>query len=131
MPVPALVHRQIAGVIQPPRKCLDPLDHLRPVDACDTQPFGAAPQFAGVLGGDDDAVRRHPDPDRHPGSRTCNRWRDAECPNQPLSHQVTMDVGRNLTLSSEQDSDNYDSKQRSGSADAVAGGAGREECGGE
>ncbi|HBZ8438091.1 TPA: hypothetical protein OMS29_004929 [Klebsiella aerogenes] len=28
---------------------------------------------------------------------------------------MTMDVGRNLTLSSEQDSDNYDSKQRSGS----------------
>ncbi|SBN27584.1 hypothetical protein KVMX100_220055 [Klebsiella variicola] len=29
-------------------------------------------------------------------------------------HQVTMDVGRNLTLTSEQDSDNYDSKQRAG-----------------
>ncbi|HBX1779350.1 TPA: hypothetical protein MHQ02_27220, partial [Klebsiella pneumoniae subsp. pneumoniae] len=25
-----------------------------------------------------------------------------------------MDVGRNLTLTSEQDSDNYDSKQRAG-----------------
>ncbi len=34
---------------------------------------------------------------------------------QVSGHQVTMDVGRNLTLSSEQDSDNYDSKQRSGS----------------
>ena len=40
---------------------------------------------------------------------------------QVSGHRVTMDVGRNLTLSSEQDSDNYDSKQRSGSADAVAG----------
>ncbi|HBY1502738.1 TPA: filamentous hemagglutinin, partial [Klebsiella pneumoniae] len=27
---------------------------------------------------------------------------------------MTMDVGRNLTLTSEQDSDNYDSKQRAG-----------------
>ncbi|MGR7271929.1 hemagglutinin repeat-containing protein, partial [Klebsiella aerogenes] len=31
---------------------------------------------------------------------------------------MTMDVGRNLTLTSEQDSDNYDSKQRSGSVGA-------------
>ncbi|HFD4311592.1 TPA: hemagglutinin repeat-containing protein, partial [Klebsiella aerogenes] len=37
---------------------------------------------------------------------------------QVSGHQVTMDVGRNLTLSSEQDSDNYDSKQRSGSVGA-------------
>ena len=38
-----------------------------------------------------------------------------------------MDVGRNLTLSSEQDSDNYDSKQRSGSVGAsgsMGGGSG-------
>ncbi len=46
---------------------------------------------------------------------------------QVSGHQVTMDVGRNLTLSSEQDSDNYDSKQRSGSAGAsgsMGGGSG-------
>ncbi|CDL22463.1 COG3210: Large exoproteins involved in heme utilization or adhesion [Klebsiella pneumoniae IS53] len=38
-----------------------------------------------------------------------------------------MDVGRNLTLTSEQDSDNYDSKQRSGSVGAsgsMGGGSG-------
>ena len=46
---------------------------------------------------------------------------------QVSGHQVTMDVGRNLTLTSEQDSDNYDSKQRSGSAGAsgsMGGGSG-------
>ncbi|HGO4291724.1 TPA: hemagglutinin repeat-containing protein, partial [Klebsiella quasipneumoniae subsp. similipneumoniae] len=46
---------------------------------------------------------------------------------QVSGHQVTMDVGRNLTLSSEQDSDNYDSKQRSGSVGAsgsMGGGSG-------
>ncbi|MBX9000922.1 filamentous hemagglutinin [Klebsiella aerogenes] len=40
---------------------------------------------------------------------------------------MTMDVGRNLTPSSEQDSDNYDSKQRSGSVGAsgsMGGGSG-------
>ncbi|HHR1139349.1 TPA: hypothetical protein ACS3AP_004569, partial [Klebsiella aerogenes] len=40
---------------------------------------------------------------------------------------MTMDVGRNLTLTSEQDSDNYDSKQRSGSVGAsgsMGGGSG-------
>ena len=39
---------------------------------------------------------------------------------QVSGHQVTMDVGRNLTLTSEQDSDNYDSKQRSGSVGRAA-----------
>ncbi|WP_445972367.1 hemagglutinin repeat-containing protein [Klebsiella pasteurii] len=46
---------------------------------------------------------------------------------QVSGHQVTMDVGRNLTLDSEQDSDNYDSKQRSGSVGAsgsMGGGSG-------
>ncbi len=46
---------------------------------------------------------------------------------QVSGHQVTMGVGRNLTLSSEQDSDNYDSKQRSGSVGAsgsMGGGSG-------
>uniref|UniRef100_UPI003877CCFD two-partner secretion domain-containing protein n=4 Tax=Klebsiella aerogenes TaxID=548 RepID=UPI003877CCFD len=46
---------------------------------------------------------------------------------QVSGHQVTMDVGRNLTLTSEQDSDNYDSKQRSGSLGAsgsMGGGSG-------
>ena len=46
---------------------------------------------------------------------------------QVSGHQVTMDVGRNLTLISEQDSDNYDSKQRSGSVGAsgsMGGGSG-------
>ncbi|HBM3226844.1 TPA: hemagglutinin repeat-containing protein [Klebsiella oxytoca] len=46
---------------------------------------------------------------------------------QVSGHQVTMDVGRNLRLSSEQDSDNYDSKQRSGSVGAsgsMGGGSG-------
>ena len=46
---------------------------------------------------------------------------------QVSGHQVTMDVGRNLTLTSEQDSDNYDSKQRSGSVGAsgsMGGGSG-------
>ncbi|MGE5987666.1 hemagglutinin repeat-containing protein [Klebsiella michiganensis] len=46
---------------------------------------------------------------------------------QVSGHQVTMDVGRNLTQDSEQDSDNYDSKQRSGSVGAsgsMGGGSG-------
>ncbi|MEB7535278.1 hemagglutinin repeat-containing protein [Klebsiella aerogenes] len=46
---------------------------------------------------------------------------------QVSGHQVTMDVGRNLTLTSEQDSDNYDSKQRSGSvgtSGSMGGGSG-------
>lgn len=66
MPVPALVHRQIAGVINRPRKPFQPLVHLEPVDAGDAQSLGAAPQLAGALGGDNDAVRHHPDFYRHP-----------------------------------------------------------------
>lgn len=37
---------------------------------------------------------------------------------------VTLDVGRNLTLTSQQDSDNYDSKQQNTSAGGSAGMAG-------
>ena len=35
MPVPMLVHRQIAGVIQRPRKRLEPLVHLLLIDPDD------------------------------------------------------------------------------------------------
>ncbi|MGK9522589.1 hemagglutinin repeat-containing protein, partial [Salmonella enterica subsp. enterica] len=42
---------------------------------------------------------------------------------QLTGDKVTMDVGRNLTLSSEQDSDNYDSKQQNVSG-GVSGGLG-------
>src|SRR5471032_689650 len=42
---------------------------------------------------------------------------------QVTGEKVTLDVGRNLTLTSEQDSDNYDSKQQNASA-GVSGGLG-------
>ena len=42
MPVPALIHRQIAGVVQRSRKRPDPLFHLLLVDVSHVQPFGAA-----------------------------------------------------------------------------------------
>lgn len=58
MPVPALVHRQIADVIQRPRKPFQPQLHLLPVDVSDVQPFGAAVQLAGVLGDDNDAYQK-------------------------------------------------------------------------
>lgn len=73
MPVPALVHRQIAGVVQRSRKRPDPLFHLLLVDVSHAQPFGAAIQLAGVPGGDNDAVRHHPDLDRHPADKSCLR----------------------------------------------------------
>ena len=66
MPVPALDHRQIAGVVQRTGEGLKPLFHLRPVDGDHAQPLGTAVQFAGVLGGDDDAVRHHPYLYRYP-----------------------------------------------------------------
>lgn len=49
MPVPTLVHRQIAGVIELPRKTFQPQLHLLPVDVSDAQPLGAGVQLAGVL----------------------------------------------------------------------------------
>ena len=69
MPVTPFVHGQIAGIVQRPRKLLNPLVHLLHVKMGDAQPFGAAPQFAAVLGGDDNAVGHHPDFDRHPVSK--------------------------------------------------------------
>lgn len=65
MPVSALVHRHIAGVVQRAGEGLKPLLHLLPVDTDNAQPFDAAVQFAGVLSGDNDAVRHHPDFYRH------------------------------------------------------------------
>lgn len=62
-------HRQIAGVVKRVGKGVLLLEHLYPVYTCDAQCFGAAEQLAGVLGGDDDAVRRHPEPERHPVSQ--------------------------------------------------------------
>lgn len=70
MPVPALNHRHIAGVVQRPRKTFQPLEHLRPVDIRHAQPLGTAPQLAAVLGGDDDAVGHYPDFNRHPVSKS-------------------------------------------------------------
>lgn len=45
------------------------LRHLDPVDACDAQCFDVVVQLSGVLGGDDDAARCHPDPERQHGRR--------------------------------------------------------------
>lgn len=73
MPVTPFVHGQIAGVVQRPRKLFDPLVHLLLVEVGDAQPLGAAPQLAGVLGGDNDAVRHHPDFYRHPVGKSCLR----------------------------------------------------------
>ncbi|BFO32699.1 MULTISPECIES: hypothetical protein [Klebsiella] len=36
MSLASLDHWQIASIVECPRKCLDPLDHLRPVDASDS-----------------------------------------------------------------------------------------------
>ena len=70
MPVPALNHRQIVGVVKCAGEGFKPLDHLRSVDASDAQAFGAAPQFAVVPGGDNDAARHHPYLNRHPVSKS-------------------------------------------------------------
>ncbi|CAM3413394.1 hypothetical protein JI426_004908 [Escherichia coli O22:H8] len=70
MPVPALNHRHIAGVIERAGEGVKPLEHLWPVDVSHAQPLGAAPQLAAVLGGDDDAVGHHPDFNRHPVSKS-------------------------------------------------------------
>ncbi len=73
MPIPALNHRQIAGVVPRAGEGLKPLEHLWPVDVSHAQPLGAAPQLAAVPDGDDDAVGHHPDFYRHPvgKSRLC------------------------------------------------------------
>lgn len=57
--------RNIAGIIERPRKIHDPLVHLLLVEVEDAQAFGTAPQLAGVLGGDDNAVGHHSDQDGH------------------------------------------------------------------
>ena len=74
MPVPAPVHRQIADIVQRAGKGLKPLVHLRPVDGCHAQALGTAPQLAGVLGGDNDVVRHHPDLNRYPVGKSCLRY---------------------------------------------------------
>lgn len=82
--VPALKHRQIAGIVEHPRKPLQPQLHLLPVDVSYAQPLGAAVQLAGVLGGDNDAVRHHPDFYRH--TRRKARLRNP----LPLKRQIVM-----------------------------------------
>ena len=74
MPTPALNHRHIAGVVQRAGEGVKPLEHLWPVDVSHAQPLGAAPQLAAVPGGDDDAVRHHPDLYRHPVSKSRLRY---------------------------------------------------------
>ncbi len=70
MPIPALNHRQIAGVIECAGESLKPLEHLWPVDVSHAQPLGAASQFAAVPSSDNDAVRHHPYLNRHPVSKS-------------------------------------------------------------
>lgn len=63
-------HRQIAGVVKRLGEGLLLLGHLYPVYTCDAQCCGAVVQLAGVLNGNNDAARRHPDLDRHPVSQS-------------------------------------------------------------
>lgn len=69
MPIPAPVHQQIAGIVKRAGEGLKPLFHLLPVDVSLAQTLGKAPQLTGVLRGDDNAVRHHPDFYRHPVSK--------------------------------------------------------------
>jgi penicillin-binding protein 1B len=62
MPVPALAHRKIAGVILRLRKPFQSQLHLLPVDESHAQALGAAVKFTGVLGVYNNAVRHHPVP---------------------------------------------------------------------
>ncbi len=66
----SLDHQQIVGVVKRVGEGLLLLEHLYPVDTCDAQCFGAAVQLAGILNGNNDAARRHPDLDRHPVSQS-------------------------------------------------------------
>jgi len=66
----ALDHRNIAGIVKRSRKLLNPLVHLPLTEMRHAQSFGAAPQFAAVLGGDNDAVGHYSYPDRHPRRKT-------------------------------------------------------------
>lgn len=59
-------HQQIVGVVKRVGEGLLLLEHLYPVDTCDAQCFGAAVQLAGILNGNNDAARHHPEPERHP-----------------------------------------------------------------
>ncbi len=70
MSVSSLDHQQIVGVVKRVGEGLLLLEHLYPVDTCDAQCFGAAVQLAGILNGNNDAARRHPDPRRHPVSQS-------------------------------------------------------------
>lgn len=74
MPALTLDRRSIPGVVQHTGKRLKPLLHLRPVDGDHAQSLGAAVQLAGVLGGDNDAVRHHPDLYRHPVGKSRLRY---------------------------------------------------------
>lgn len=59
MPALTLDRRSIPSVVQHAGERPEPLLHLRPVDGDHAQPLGAAVQLAGVLRGDNDAVRHH------------------------------------------------------------------------
>lgn len=70
MPALTLDRRSIPSVVQHAGERPEPLLHLRPVDGDHAQPLGAAVQLAGFLRGDNDAVRHHPDLNRHSVSKS-------------------------------------------------------------
>ncbi len=63
--------RLSAGVVDRTRKLLQPLRHLPAVDGHHAQALDAAPQLAGVLGGDDDASRHHSDLQLNSVDKSC------------------------------------------------------------
>lgn len=66
MSVPSPVRQQIAGVVQRGGEGFKLVRHLLPVDVNPAKTFGAAPKFASVPGGDNDAaVGYHSDFYRH------------------------------------------------------------------
>lgn len=70
MPIPAPVHRRIAGVVQPPETSRSTLL----VDVSHAPALGTTVQFTGVPGGDNDTVRHPPDCDHHPAGKSPLRY---------------------------------------------------------
>lgn len=73
MPTLTLDRWSIPGVVQRAGEYPELLLHLRPVDGDHAQPFGTAVQLAGVLRGDNDAVRHHSYLTLHPIGKS-RRW---------------------------------------------------------
>ena len=65
-----LNHRNILGIVQCPRKGLQPRFQLLLINIRHAHPFNTAKEFAGVLRCDHDAVPHYPHLDGHPVNKT-------------------------------------------------------------